>query len=197
MRLFANTPPTAPFIVATGATDANNGEGLEDLNEAINNMQQAFESIAYNVEICYIPVVYAAETLMLYQYLSEENGVRIFNLVSSVNTNYLHLCILAYLTGRANVRHAKRVREFLDIHRLVDNFKSMVEYDINREVKQWIIDGCNVESQSLFDKHDALEHLKETESIFNCWKAQSNRTLKIDEHIIALDKTVKPLMKMK
>lgn len=166
----------------------------KDLKSKINNLEQIFKRIGYNVEICYIPVVYAAETLMLYQYLGEKYGIRIYNLVSSVNTWELHLCLLAYLVNEWNTKRAKKIRNFLEIDKLVESFSKATNTDINYTIKKWIVEGCNLDSKDIFCGYDALDHLKETEERFNRWKADSDRTISIDEHNIKLNQTVRPLL---
>jgi len=166
----------------------------EQLTQKINDIENIFNGIGYNVEICFIPVVYAAETLMLYQYLDDKYGIRITNVVSSVNTNYLHLCLLSYLIKEVNVKHAKRVRNFLDITKLIEAFKSKYPQDINYMTKNWIIDGCNLDEEYIFDKYEAIRHLEDTKKLFEKWKNNSNREIEIDGHIIKLNRTVKPLL---
>ena len=164
------------------------------LTQKIDDIERIFKGIGYNVEICFIPVVYAAETLMLYQYLDEKYGIRISHIVSSVNTNYVHLCLLAYLIKEVNIKRAKRVRNFLEIDKLVEAFENKYHKDINNMIKSWIIDGCNVEEEYLFNKYEAISHLEDTEELFTKWKNDSNREIEIDGHIIKLNRTMKPLL---
>lgn len=69
----------------------------ESLSSVIKNNRLLFENLAYSIELYYVPVVYAAETIMLYQYLDEKYDISVTSLVNSINTNAQHLYLLAYL----------------------------------------------------------------------------------------------------
>ena len=162
----------------------------ECLKSRIDNINSKFKDIGYSAEICLIPIVYAAETIMLYQFLreNEDDEEKIFYLVSPTNTNMLHLCLLAYMIGANNYKEAKKVRNFIDINELVNGFKDMAEYDPNDMVKQWIIDGCDAEDQNIFNREQALQALEETYRNFVIRKRLNRDTvITIDEIVRTID----------
>lgn len=164
-----------------------------ELQSRINNVKNIFKHTGYNVEICLIPVVYAAETIMLYQYLTNGTENNIQDLVSSVNTWKLHLYLLAYMMGESNTKKAKKVRDFIDINKLILILEESA-VDLNYLLKQWIINGCNLDSKDLMNEYSALEHLNKVTNHFNKWFRKSLREITIDEHTIKLYEEIKPLI---
>ena len=169
----------------------------QELTNKLSNIEEVFRNVGYTVEICCIPVVYAAETLMLYQFLDESFGISIQNLVNAVNTNWMHLCLIAYLVGEVNVKRGKNVRNYIDIKKLIEAFEKRHKKDINNFVKQWIIDGCNTDSKYIFSQHDAIDHLRKTKIIFDKYMKLSNRHIQIDNHVIDLSRKTEPLLAKK
>ncbi|MGN0375750.1 MAG: hypothetical protein ACI4EN_09660 [Butyrivibrio sp.] len=134
------------------------------LANKLNNIKELFRKNGFEIDICCIPVVYAAETIMLHQYISE-SGEYITGLVNLIDTNIFHLCLLSYFANTGNLKAAKKVRDFLDINSLIHKIKNTDIDDINKELKAWIVDGCSHETKIL-SIEEALMHRENVARLF-------------------------------
>lgn len=171
---------------------------VQTLEKRIKDMKQLFKQLGYNIEILYIPVVYAAETLMLHQFYELFNGLQIIELVNLHNTWNMQLCILAYCIGEVELRNAKQCRNFLDIEKLLNRIKDIKEDDLNKNCKKWIVNGCNLNMDDLFNGTDAINHLKQVDDIFENLKVfGTDKYIMIGtEKRIRLDEEPQPLLKV-
>lgn len=138
------------------------------LEKQIETVKNLFKNIGYNIEVCCLPVVYAAETIMLYQYI-KESGVNITSLVNLHNTNVFHLCLMAYFSGVTNIKSAKIVRNYIDISILIDRFTDVRDTDLNKDLKNWIVSGCKLDDD-IPSKCDPFKHRDVVEKEFNACK---------------------------
>ena len=167
------------------------------LKNYIDNHRKIFENLRYNVELVYIPVVYAAETILLYQDIPESSGINIMQLVNTVDTNAMQLYILACFLNYRNFKHAKRVREYIDPDRLWERLEQVKDGDGNEVLRKWIAMGCQPLDNNLFCGKEALQHLKRIQKIFeqNIQDASvANDDIDVKGHMVCRNKRPKPLL---
>lgn len=138
---------------------------LDNLKKTTETFESRFKGLGYNIEILYVPVVYAAETLALHQFLKNSKVLQITDLVNYNDTWKMHLYMLAYLTGN-NPKEAKKMRNFLDIELLVESFKFIPDTDPNKMCKNWIAEGCNINSKVMYGGVEAVKHLEYVTTVF-------------------------------
>lgn len=166
--------------------DNPNGIKTEIMNYAfirklIDNAKEQFINYGYNIEFQFIPIVYSAETLLLYQHISNRfKETNIESLVHDEDTNKFHLILLAILNKLKRYNHAKRVREFLDIDRLKEKIQlslSMNINNVNKHTLEWILGGCKIEDNH-YDIKEVEDIINEATSIF-----MENRDKAVDLYI--------------
>ena len=99
-------------------------------HRAILGDDEASELLHKYNKVCKIPTVFAAETIMLYQFLNRLHVEdTIDQLVHKKNTAKLHLTLLAILCGAEKLSDVKKVDEYLDIEKLRAALRGNVKYN--------------------------------------------------------------------
>lgn len=109
---------------------------IKGINEQLRTKQLSYINIKFMLSI------YSAETVMLYQYVSNKwLNLDTTKYIHAVNTNALHLVILTACVGLKNPRDAKRMRNFID----KDTLKTKLEthnmkcIDFNDKCIRWLL----------------------------------------------------------
>ena len=119
----------------------------------------------YNINIKYIPVTWAAETILLYQYLST-GDTSLENIISTVDTNMLHLHLLGYLAEIKGLHRVKKIRNYLDITKLLQQLnKRISKENLNYNLSSILQSKFDI--LKAFDIEQALKHRNEAERVFN------------------------------
>lgn len=128
-----------------------------------------FKGSGYSVDVVGVPVAYAAETIMLYQYLGKKSlDLEIESLVHKNDTNHFHLLLLTALCDCKDYRKAKRVRDFIDkklmVHKIQKNIESN-DKNINKGLLEWICHECSM-NRLTFDRQATLISLQSANRLF-------------------------------
>ena len=181
--------------------DTDNEKGIknkvlskEQITKKILDLQTRFDKRNYKINLNFFLTVYSAETIALYQYISENPSLDIEYYVSKYDTCALHISILTLLNNFDRVRKAKKFRNFLDIGMLKQKISNNLRLRagcINIEVLTWILYDCRgIENSLTYDQ--VLNKLDEAEQIINEQKDNtkafkvSNIGLKTDMSILEL-----------
>lgn len=189
----------ADIVISIFDMDNLSGDNAKVLTLA--EFDKAVESTCKNVEHFYIPVTYAAETIILYQFFKEVNGGSLLKLVHISNTKKLHLELLKeclYEDARTKKVNVKRVHEYLDVARLCKNIEDSSNlYDINREVKRWILESMSISSKVGLNLEEVRSVIIEVNKLFQWYLASPNNVIIGGKYTIDLfDKNfTKPIIK--
>lgn len=156
------------------------------IRSVIKDGRERFEKIGYNIEFRFLPVVYDAETIMLYQYISDA----VFDaeperLVHNVDTNLFHLILLSILSSTSNYKKAKLFRNFIDINILSENIRRQLRIRrdrINRHLLNWVLNQCSEYSEFL-SIDETLSLLEEAGGMFERYRSNS-KTIRLQGQII-------------
>lgn len=145
----------------------------------------------YNLELIFLPVVYAAETIALYAY-TKTDYVLPEKVVLPENTNEFQLSILAYLSKRS-LRDAKKFREYLNIHKLKEGLdRCQIDTFLNYELKVWIKDSCHL--PSLKEVEDVIVYIEKVQEYFeDACKLASSRCMQIQGREISLEQSLREI----
>lgn len=103
-------------IIVDLDADNNNGSCTLDPKSALNKCSKftsLVNSVNQNIKIRYVPTVFAAETVMLYQYLTRDaDKFVIEDIVHPVNTWKFHIIMVAMLAGFDKIMDAKKIRNY-------------------------------------------------------------------------------------
>lgn len=116
-----------------------------------------FEHENYSIDFKFVLTVYSAETVALYQCLSNDAiSSRPERFVHKVDTQYFQLILLALNFGLRRARLAKRFRDFITVDMLNNNIMvnlSTSENEISKDELQWVFSRCSNDSYLLsFDE---------------------------------------------
>lgn len=148
----------------------------ERIIKSYNKIKEEIEKIkaGYELNIMYIPVTWAAETILLYQYIingdaedDEEDAIE--NHISTVDTNNLHLYLIGYFSNSRGLKSAKQVRSYLDINKLLNHLKEGVSQE-NLNYNLSNILQNNFDASQAFNITQALNHRNKAEEIFNKYR---------------------------
>ena len=97
------------------------------------------------VNIKYIPVIYAAESIMLYHLYSFKCGVH--EIVSSWNTNELQLALVKYALNLDINAKGKDIIDLVDRKCLINNLQKILNSDekYNKEILSLLLEDLNIE----------------------------------------------------
>jgi hypothetical protein len=194
--------------------DLDNEDGKKDkiisekyLRDAYNSMKTDLKTGGVgDVNVKFMPVAYAAETLELYQFISSNEWSTVpEEVVHNRNTNEFHLILIALLTNITNIKRAKQTRKFLDLGLLKYKFKKNAKYrntNVNSRIIEWVLTDCsnNFEFMSI---EELLDFRTEAEKIFNKYitieqsLVINGRKLSTFEKISKLNKELDALDKVK
>ena len=181
--------------------DTDNEKGLknkvlskEQITKKILDLQDRFNKKNYKINLHFFLTVYSAETIALYQYLSENPSLDIESYVSKYDTCALHISILTLLNNLDRVRKVKKFRNFLNIdilkHKIDTNLRLRADC-INREVLTWIIHDCQgIDNSLAYDQ--VLNKLDETEKIIS-EQVSNTKTFKVSGTELKTDMSIKEL----
>lgn len=139
----------------------------ERINKSYNKIKEEIEKIkvGYELSIKYIPVTWAAETILLYQYLPT-GDTDIENIISTVDTNNLHLYLIGYFSHSRGLKSAKQVRNYLDITNLLNQLnKRVLQGNLNYSLSNIL--QSNFDTSQAFNITQALEHRDKAEKVFS------------------------------
>lgn len=139
----------------------------ERIIKSYNKIKEEIEKIkaGYELNIMYIPVTWAAETILLYQYIIT-GDTDIENIISTVDTNNLHLYLIGYFSNSRGLKSAKQVRNYLDITKLLNQLKARVSRgNLNYSLSNIL--QSNFNTSQAFDMEKALKHRAKAEKVFN------------------------------
>lgn len=102
------------------------------------------------VKFYFLPVVYCAETVLLYNYVDSECVGSLFveDLVSTHDINNFYKYLIAMLEGFKSTRKVKVFREYVDVDSLIKVLRRVVTFEgylPNRKCFNWLVDGCPVD----------------------------------------------------
>lgn len=122
----------------------------EYITRAVINSERSFISLGYTIDIRFMPVVYSAETIALYQYLTDKGKyLDVESLVHVVNTNEFQLLLLNLLNIQNKDFSKTNVFEkYLDCNTLLYKIKANLEsgrLNINKELLLWLLSGCGLD----------------------------------------------------
>ena len=146
----------------------------DSLCKIFNRTIKAFQKFNYNINFKFLLITYSSETIMLYQYITDK-AIDVESYVHSVNTNLLHLIMIAVLGNRKDTKKAKRVRDYLNITALNNNITN--NKSINSEVFEWLLSGCNTTYGYKIGK--TRNKLQNIETQFAVYKTCRNRMVSI------------------
>jgi hypothetical protein len=107
----------------------------------------------------FMPVIYNAETIMLYQYLHGLNGMDVVDIVHSEDTFKLQLNLLSEVVRKVTgVKSVKKVNEYLDIDKLLIGIDAGRD-DANFYLKRWLRSGCEIDMSLFASKEDLLQEI--------------------------------------
>lgn len=126
------------------------------VNRKIYELVNVFKSLGYAILFEFIPTVYSAETILLYQHISK-NCLDTFieSLVHCDDTNKFHLIPLAILNKLHKYSDAKKFRDIINKEKLESNIKLNLwheEDNINLNMLEWILSGCDLNKHFLNQK---------------------------------------------
>ena len=125
----------------------------------------------YNINVWFIPVVYAAESILLLQYIREYTET-VEGLVSVYNTTDLHLKLLRLLSGCDTNKEVKRVVSYVDYGRFLEGlgYKRTVEHLLCYD---WIKNNCEFRLDYLIDVEQFIELLNSIGVYYNSKKVNT------------------------
>lgn len=141
----------------------------EDILQQLTITQKYLNNLHYQVEFVFMPVVYSAETIMLYQFISDSNPeTDVESLVHNRNTNKFQLSLLARLLGVDKLNKAKKVRNYLDISKLKSKIRKNLEYrnTINKRLLEWILKDCNLNTK-FYSEEELFEFVENAQKLLD------------------------------
>jgi hypothetical protein len=142
---------------------------IDEAKKKLEYGAEFFKKTGYSVDVIGVPVAYAAETILLYQYLSSNSlNLEVESLIHCDDTNHFHLLLLTALCNYKNYREAKVVRNFIDKERLVDKIqKSLAGNDrnVNKDLLEWVCHNCSMNDFN-FDRQLTLKLLQRAAELF-------------------------------
>lgn len=114
------------------------------------------------IKFYFLPVVYCAETILLYNYIDNECIGSLFaeDLVSTHDINKLYLLLIAMLEGVRSTRKVKNFREYADIDSLIEVLRRVVTFEgylPNRKCFNWLVDGCPLDKGYFYTASDFIK----------------------------------------
>lgn len=148
----------------------------EDMQKQLTKSKRYMTDLKYDIKWEFIPVVYSAETIMLYQFITDANPeTDIENLVHPYNVNAFYLDLLARVLCYKNPKRAKHVHKYLNLDKLKSKIRmSLVArpVNINKKLLEWILEDCPVDKQFMIEE-ELLQFLDEVLELFNKAKQHS------------------------
>ena len=129
--------------------------------ERVNRIKMTKERLDSKVQVVYMPVVYSAESIVLYQYT--ENIRNTVNIVNRYDTKRFQLEILKALNPKCKI--IKRTGEYLNVDKLLERLR-LSEDLCNQKLITWFINRCAMEARYFLSTHDAIEHCQFVEKYF-------------------------------
>lgn len=132
------------FVFDTDSMSGNKSKVMstEEMNNNIENVKKSLSGL--NITYQFVTVAYAAETIMLYQNLSTNwLHINFEDYVHRVNTDALHLVMLAASNKLDDIKKAKRVRNFINWEVLRNKLSkhSQLCRDDNYMCIQWLLNN--------------------------------------------------------
>lgn len=132
--------------------DVDNGAGRNHDVLSYDNLKKLVDDLcsiseASGIKLYFLPVIYCAETVLLYNYIDTECIGSLFaeDLVSTHDINKFYKYLIAILEGFKSTRKVKNFREYADIDSLVEVLREVITfggYLPNRKYFTWLVNGC-------------------------------------------------------
>lgn len=164
------------------------------------------------IDVRFIPVVYCAETIVLFQF--SKLGLDVADMMHADDTPKLILSVLTTcykhsigFTKDAR-KECKKINEYLRIDEVLKRLRTLdYSKSVNKELYNWMLSGCKFDEENcnLFDLNQAIAHLQKVTSDFDllksCGGTQSINILNKDVTLSGIDvstiyKTLDSLVKM-
>lgn len=99
------------------------------------------------VKFYFLPTIYCAETVLLYNYIDSECIGSLFaeDLVNTHDINNFYKYLIAMLEGFRSTRKVKVFREYVNVDSLVETLKRILTFEgylPNRKCFNWLVNGC-------------------------------------------------------
>lgn len=133
IRQYENLGIDTVIFVFDMDSDKNNSEllSVSNVQAAIERNRRLLSEAGHSIRYLYVPVVYSAETIALYQFYDGIDSLS--NLVNKNNTKLLHTNLLKVVTKIERTKELKKY-EFVDYFKLREKlveFYGMDEYNIS------------------------------------------------------------------
>lgn len=151
------------FIFDLDSPAGHNDEilSIPQLEVQLLQIRQSFEKADFSANLYFMPVVYAAETIALLQYVRECTG-SLTNLVHGSNTKKLHLQLLSAFARCVRDSDAKKFHDFLDAESLVEGVAfNLQDNDLNVKLRRWISASCELDPEYFYNEDDLILHHKQ------------------------------------
>lgn len=156
------------FDVDNEEGDKNKLLSLNYIRIKTQKVKQKFIREGYNIKLEFLPVVYSAETIMLYQFIQDSNPeTDVEGIVHKTNTNDFQLLLLAKILGLENTDKAKHFSNYLDFNKLKSKITKNMEVreSINKKLFEWILNDCNPETEH-YTMHEVIKFVEQVHKLF-------------------------------
>ena len=127
----------------------------------------------------FMPVVYNAETVMLYQYIVPEENSEVVDIVHNYDTKVFHLKLLEELVDYKNTKiSVKHIAGYLDVKRLYSGLRCVHECEINYPICNWILNGMPLEDMYFLSDEEVQMLLISADKKFRTNLTNKNRMYK-------------------
>lgn len=114
------------------------------------------------IKFYFLPTIYCAETVLLYNYIDSESIGSLFaeDLVNTRDINKFYMLLIAMLEGFRSTRKVKVFREYVDVDSLVEVLKKVLTFEgylPNRKCFNWLVDGCPLDKGYFYTASDFIK----------------------------------------
>lgn len=160
----------AEVVISVFDLDNLSGDNSKILQ--IDEFRRVRKRTPENVSQKFIPVCYAAETLMLMQFILEKEKDEILRLVCKENTKRFQKNLLKVLLKRKfsdRVLNVKKVADYLSIQELKESITNSIMWDsVNHELHRWIFDDMKVIDNLGLGTHETEYIIETVNEILMC-----------------------------
>lgn len=161
------------FVIDLDNRSGNKKKILEvsEFKDAVCIFRGYMHKYNLNLNLHFVPVMYAAETVYLYLlYNCKRNPCEI---VSAFNTNKVHGALVAAILGRKKIKDAKCIREQLDkldVTTLLQKELSKNRYG-NTKTLNWLLESGDLLKYT-FTEEEMIKYLEDANHFFEEQKVQ-------------------------
>lgn len=168
---------------------------IEDIKEYLEYAHKILEENNVHVNLHFVPVTYAAETLCLYLFMVRElDPVKIVN---NKNTNKVHSALLTGILRKSHIKKIKNLREELtpiDIEMCLERELNLNRH--NQHLIRWLLNKGSVLENTLSEE-ELYRFIEDTTNEFEEFKRNEDTTIYVAGHKVdvssfhQLDKFIK------